>query len=52
MSIGPFHNSAVAPALGARALEIERVFSRKQLKSAGARRLLKGGLCQLRALTQ
>jgi hypothetical protein len=39
-----FHNSAVAPALGARALGIERVLSRKQSKSAGARRFWKGSM--------
>jgi hypothetical protein len=43
-AMDPFHNSAVAPAVGARALEIERVCSRKQSKSAGARRFWKGSI--------
>jgi hypothetical protein len=42
--IDPFHNSAVAPALEARALKIKRVISRKQSKSAGARRFRKGSM--------
>jgi hypothetical protein len=38
----PLPQFPVAPALGAHALEIERVFSQKQSKSAGARRILEG----------
>jgi hypothetical protein len=40
----PLPKCPVAPALGARTLGMKRVFSRKQPKSAGARRFWKGSL--------
>jgi hypothetical protein len=48
--IDPFHNSAVAPALGARVLKIERVFSRKLSEKCGGQEILEGGYYLARSL--
>jgi hypothetical protein len=44
----PLPKFPVGPALGARALKMQRVFSRKQPKSAGATRFWKGSMAATR----